>query len=171
MTPLQLRTYVSTQSIALEAAGDRFEHRTDSDALLRMLHEYFTVAEQCAAGLVRMRWSARRPAFVLLWPPVPMIRMGEPTFEQTPVQRSVRVAVQGGLLVSPVCRPSLSVTLTRRPDAVWASVELRDYMPRGGQLLAVDWLYRQTQVRIHEWVGLRYVRQLRRRWLAQPNGG
>jgi hypothetical protein len=136
-----------------------------------MLHEYFRVAEQCACGLVRMRWSGGRPGFVLLWPVVTIIRMGQPSFEETPERRAIRVAVRGGLLVDPVSRASLRIAFTRGPDSLWASVELRDYVPRAGQLAVGDWLYRNTQVHVHEWVGLRYVRQLRRRWLAQAEGG
>ncbi len=161
------RTYASTHSIELEPAADRFEQWTNQDALLRLLDEYFMVAQQSAAGLVRIRWSARQPHFVLVWPAVLMINMGEPTFEETAGRRAIRVAVQGGLLVSPVCKASLSIAFTYGPDSLWASVELRDYMPRGGHIAVVDWLYRQTQVRMHEWVGLRYVRLLRRRWLAE----
>jgi len=112
-----------------------------------------------------------RPRFVLLWPAVTMIRMGEPTFEQTPERRAVRVAVGGGLLVSPMPGASLSIAFTCRPDSLWASVELRRYMPRAVQFVVVDRLYQQTQFRVHEWVGLRYLRLLRRRWLAQTDGG
>jgi hypothetical protein len=169
--PAASKAYESTQSIELQPAVDRFDSRTDPDALVRMLRQYFSVAEQCACGLVQMRWSAGRPSFVLLWPAVTMIQMGEPTFEQTPERRAVHVAVEGGLLVSPASGASLGIAFTRGPNSLLASVELRHYTPRFGQLVGADWVYRQTQVRVHEWVGLRYVRQLRRQWLAQADGG
>jgi hypothetical protein len=168
---LSRKAYASTQSIEMEPALHGFDQRSDPDALLRMLHQYFRVAERCAGGLASIRWSANRPRFVLVWPTVPIIGMGEPTFEQTPARRAVRVAILGGVVASPRSRASLSIAFTRWRDSLWASVELRDYMPRAGQVAVIDWLYRQTQLRVHEWVGLRYVRRLRQRWLARTIGG
>ena len=52
--------YDSTQTIGLPDAASGFDSRTEPDALRRMLDHYFAVAEQCACGLVRMRWSAGR---------------------------------------------------------------------------------------------------------------
>jgi len=88
-----------------------------------------------------------------------------------PTRRAVRVAVEGGLLVSPASGASLGILFTRAQDSPRASVELRHYMPRAGQFAVVDWVYRQTQVRVHERVGMQYVRQLRHQWLADTDGG
>jgi hypothetical protein len=161
--------YDSTQSIVLPTKMDAFDSRTDPDALLRMLREYFTVAQQCSGGLVRIRWSAGRPRLVLLWPPVTMLQMSEPTYEEQPRRRVLSVAVVGGLLVAPESEARLAIAVTRGQDGLRASVELRHFMPRAGQVGVIDWVYRQTQARVHAWVGLRYLRQLGRSWRGPNN--
>jgi hypothetical protein len=166
--PHYSKAYDSTQWIALPDDMSDFDSRTNPDALLRMLQQYLAVAQRCVCGLVRVRWSDGRPRFVLAWPPVTMIQMGEPTYETLPERSAVSVTVDGGLLVADGSGARLAIAVTRLRDSAWAAgVELRHYMPRGGQSAVVDWVYRQTQVRVHTLVGLRWLRQCRRRWQAQ----
>jgi hypothetical protein len=129
-----------------------------------MMRSYLTVAEHCAARLVRVRWTGSRPTVYLAWPPVVMIAMGEPTFELGADRRAVRTATSGGLLVLPSVPLHLVIALTRRPGRVEASVDLVDYQPRWGSRAIVRWLYAHTRVPVHVWVGRRYLRQLRREW-------
>jgi hypothetical protein len=129
-----------------------------------MLRAYFVVAAHCACGLVRIRWTGDCPRIVLVWPPVPLIVMSEPTFEQGGDRRAIGVTVEGGLLVLPAARPRLVLALTRGPAGLEASVDLVDYQPRWGTRVLVRWLYGHTQAIVHAWVGRRYLRQFRRVW-------
>jgi hypothetical protein len=156
----------STQRIELSGHADGFDARAEPDALLRMLQDYFAVAGRCAAGLVRVRWRADRPRFTLIWPPLTLIAMAAPRYTSDPDRRAVSLDVLGGWLVDPRAAPRLAIAITRESGSLVASVELRDYAPRGVRLAVVRWLYLQTQARVHAWVGLSYLRQLRRQWLA-----
>jgi hypothetical protein len=90
--------------------------------------------------------------------------MGEPCFQRSAEQCSVSVTVEGGWLVDRRSTPRLAIVVTRESGCLLARVELREYRPRGGQFAAVRWVYRQTQARVHAWVGLRYLCWLRREW-------
>jgi hypothetical protein len=156
----------STQSVEVAGAGDALETLARPEVLQRLLRDYFSVAERCAGGLVRLRWSPDGPRFTLLWPPVALIAMGPPRFESSPDRRAITLDVLGGLLVDPGSAPRLAIGVKRRTDDLVASVELRDYAPRGVRLTAVRWLYLHSQARIHARVGLTYLRQLQQRWMA-----
>ena len=156
--------YRSTQSIALPDAPGAFESWGQPESLARMMRSYFTVAEQCAARLVSVRWTGSKPTIVLAWPPVVMIAMGETTFESGADRRAIHTAIKGGLLVMPAARPHLVIALARRPGSVEATVDLVDYQPRWGNWAIVRWLYAHTQVPVHVWVGRLYLRQLRKKW-------
>ena len=164
MSVVGVPAFTSIQSADLPNSENLFDSRLDSDMLLRMLNGYFSVAEECAGGLVRMRWAAGRPRFVLRWPALTLIAMGKPNFERSSDTRAVSVAVEGGWLVDPTWTPRLAIAITREPGRLRARVELSEYRPRGGRLAAVRWVYRQTQARVHVWVGLRYLRRLAREW-------
>jgi hypothetical protein len=130
-----------------------------------MLNAYFSVAERCMWRLVRLRWAAGRPEFYVVWPRVTLIAMGEPTYELDDDRRAIKVAVEGGALVSPASGAYLSLALERQPRAVQARIELLGYQPRAAHNAVVRWLYAHTQTRVHEWVGQSYLRQLYQEWL------
>ena len=125
-----------------------------------MLDSYFSVAQRCARGLIRLRWEAGRPRFVLAWPRLTLIAMGEPTYESSSDRRAISLAVIGGWLVNPAPTARLAIALERRPHALDARVELLAYQPRGAPNAVVGWLYGHSQARVHAWVGLQYLRQL-----------
>jgi hypothetical protein len=156
--------YRSTQAIALPDAREKFESWGQPENLANMMRSYFTVAEHCAARLVRVRWTGSRPTIFLTWPPVVMIAMGDTTFELGADRRAIHTAIEGGLLVMPASRPHLVIALARRLGSVEASIDLVDYQPRWGNWAIVRWLYAHTQVPVHVWVGRLYLRQLRRQW-------
>ena len=125
--------YRSLQGVTLPDAPGAFESWGQPASLARMMRSYFNVAENCAARLMRVRWTGKcRPTIYLAWPSVVMIGMAEATFESSADRRAIDVAVTGGLLVKPEARPHLVIALERRPAGVQASVDLLDYQPRGG---------------------------------------
>jgi hypothetical protein len=157
--------YRSLQGVTLPDAPGAFESWGQPASLARMMRSYFNIAENCAARLMRVRWTGKcRPTIYLAWPSVVMIGMAEATFESSADRRAIDVAVTGGLLVKPEARPHLVIALERRPAGVQASVDLLDYQPRGGDSAIVRWVYRYTQVAMHVVVGRLYLRQLRREW-------
>jgi hypothetical protein len=158
----------STQTLALPGAPDALEACASPDQLLRLLRDYFAVAERAAAGLVRVRWGAEGPRITLLWPPLTLIAMGRAAYECGSERCAVSVDVCGGWLVQPGSTPRLAISVTRRADNLAASVELIDYAPRWVRWAAVRWLYLHAQAPIHARVGLAYLRQLQRRWQARP---
>lgn len=125
-----------------------------------MLRGYFSVAERCTPGLVRIQWQVGKPRFVALWPRVTLLAMGQPTYELADARRAIRVAVVGGLLVDPESAARLSIVLERGAQFVHASVELVDYQPRFWRQPVLRWLYAHTQAVVHAWVGRRYLRYL-----------
>jgi hypothetical protein len=152
--------YDATQSILLPNATDLLDSLTRPEALRGLLDQYFVVVEQCALGLMRIRWSAGAARLVLRWPELTILKFGEASFEDQPRRRAISLPIQGGLAVASGSRAHLAIAITREHDAVQISVELGHYMPRAGQLAVVDWMYRHIQARVHAWVGLRYLRQL-----------
>jgi hypothetical protein len=152
--------YDATQSMLLPDATDRFESLAGSEALRGLLDHYFVVVEQCALGLVRIRWSAGEARLALRWPELTVLQFGEPTFEDQPRRRAITLPIEGGLAVATGSGARFAIAVTLEPEALQISVELRHYMPRAGQLAVVDWMYRHIQARVHAWVGLRYLRQL-----------
>ncbi len=161
----------STQWIELPGAAGDLESRGRPEVLLRLLRDYFGVAERCSGGVVRLRWRGDRPRFTLLWPPLTLIDMAAPAYDSGPERCAVSLEVTGGWLVDPGSKPGLAIALTRRTDELVASVELGEYAPRRADWAVVRWVYLQTQARIHARVGLTYLRQLQRRWLpVTPSG-
>jgi hypothetical protein len=144
--------YRSTQAIAPLTLRTPFESWGQPESLAKMIRSYFTVAENCAARLVRVRWIGSRPAIFLAWPPVVMIAMEDTTFELGTDRRAIHTAIRAGLLVMPGSQPHLVITLARRPGSVEATVDLVNYQPRWGNWAVVRWLYAHTQVPVHVWV-------------------
>jgi hypothetical protein len=160
----EAQRFRSTQCIALPEDASAFDYWGQPHRMLDMLHAYFSVAERGVVWLVRIRWQANRPAFVLVWPPAPLITMGEPDFELTADRRAISVDVEGGWLVTSSTKARLVISLTRRTGDMRAVIDLMDYQPRGGHRVIVRWVYKLTQARLHAWLGRRYLRQFRRRW-------
>ena len=159
--------YRSIQGVTLPDVPGALESWGQPDSLSRMMRSYFTVAENCVARMVRVRWTgSNRPTIFLTWPSVVMIGMDEATFESSANRRSIHAAVTGGLLVMPGAQPHLVIALERRSGGVRASVDLLDYQPRFGDSAVVRWVYRHTQVPVHVVVGRLYLRQLRQEWGA-----
>ena len=156
--------YRSVQGVTLPDVPGAFESWGQPESLARMMRSYFTVAENCAARMVRVRWTDSRPTIFLAWPSLVMIGMDETTFESSADRRAIHSAIKGGLLVMPGAQPHLVVALERRPEGVHASVDLLDYQPRFGDSAVVRWVYRHTQVPVHVVVGRLYLRQLRQEW-------
>jgi hypothetical protein len=161
--------YRSIQGVTLPDTPGALESWGQPESLARMMRSYFTVAENCAARMVRVHWTVRnRPTIFLAWPSVVMIGMDEATFESSADRRAIHAGVTGGLLVMPRARPHLVIALERRPEGVHASVDLLDYQPRWGDSAVVRWIYRHTQVPVHVVVGRLYLRQLRQAWGGGP---
>jgi hypothetical protein len=152
--------FASTQCVILPCSPDTFDSCAQPDRLSRMLDSYFSVAQRCAGGLVRIRWEAGRPRFVLAWPRLTLIAMGEPRCESSADRRAISLAVIGGWLVNPAPTARLAIALERRPESLRARVELIGYQPRGARNALVGWLYGHTQARVHALVGRRFLRQL-----------
>jgi len=127
-----------------------------------MLDSYFSVAERCTRGLVRIRWAAAQPRFVLVWPRLTLIAMGEPNYESSTDRRAISLAVIGGALINPSSTARLAIAIERQPRSLRARIELLGYQPRGATHALVGWLYGRTQARVHAWVGNRYLRQFAR---------
>jgi len=163
-TPEAAIYYRSTQAIALPDAPGAFETWGQPESLARMMRSYFTVAENCAARLVSVRWMGSRPTIFMTWPPLVMIAMDETTFELGADRRAIHAAIKGGLLVMPASQPHLVIALARQPGRIEATVDLIDYQPRWGNWAVVRWIYAHTQVPVHVLVGRLYLHQLRREW-------
>jgi hypothetical protein len=157
--------YRSTQSILLPDVDQAFDAWGTRSGLLALLRRYFAIAERSVGRLVRARWHGGQPALVLLWPPIPFVRMGEPALDLTADRRAIRVGIEGGLLVMPLIQAYLAIELSRGTSEVLARVDLVGYWPRFGQFAIVRRLYELTQSRVHQSVGLRYLRLLRDIWL------
>jgi len=158
--------YRSTQGLMLPDVPGAFESFGQPDSMARMMRAYFVVAENCAARMVTVRWTGRRPTIFLTWPSVVMIGMDDTNFESSADRRAIHSAINGGLLVMPGAQPHLVIALERKPQGVRATVDLLDYQPRFGDSAAVRWVYRHTQVPVHVVVGRLYLRQLRQQWLS-----
>ena len=156
----------STQWIELPGAPEALEVRIGPSVLLEMLRDYFAVAQQSAAGLVRVRWRGKRPRFTAWWPAFTLIDLGAPAYESSPDRCAINLDVLGGWLVDPASTPCLTIAVTRHANTLVASVELHDYAPRGVRWAAVRWLYLHSQVPIHAHVGLTYLRLLKQGWIA-----
>jgi hypothetical protein len=151
--------YESIQSVTLPCSPDTFDSYAQPDRLTRMLHGYFAVAAGSTLRLVRVRWEADGPRFILILPLVTLIAMAEPRYESSADRRAISLAVIGGLLVNPAASGCLAIALERRPPSLIASVELQQYQPRYARNAIIGWLYGRTQARVHAWVGRRFLRQ------------
>jgi len=165
--------YRSVQGITLPDVPGAFESWGQPESLARMMRAYFTVAENCGARMVTVRWTGSRPTIFLTFTPVVMIGMDDTTFESSANRRAIHAAVSGGLLVMSEAQPHLVIALDRLPEGrVHATVDLLDYQPRFGHSAVVRWVYRHTQVPVHVVVGRLYLRQLRQEWaVAQGEDG
>jgi len=152
--------FASTQSVVLPCPIDAFEVLAQPARLAGMLRDYFSVAERCTLGLVRIKWLLGKPRFVTVWPGVTLLAMSAPTSELGGNRRAINVAVEGGLLVGAGAAGRLSIVLERRAQFVHASVELVGYQPRFSHQPRVVWIHGHTQANVHAWVGRRYLREL-----------
>ena len=151
--------YRSTQTITLPDVDHAFEEWATQAGLLQMLRAYFAVAESTAARLVRAHWSGSRPELALLWPRIPFIRMGEPVLNLSVDRAAIKVAIEGGLLVTSSIQAYLVLELDRELPNLIARVDLVGYRPRFGQIALVRWAYELTQARVHRHVGVRFLAQ------------
>jgi hypothetical protein len=157
--------YRSVQEVILPDVPGAFEAWGQPESLARMMRSYFTVAENCGARMVSVRWTGSRPTIFLTCTSLVMIGMGDTTFESSANRRAIHAAVTGGLLVMPGAQPHLVIALERLPEGrVHASVDLLNYQPRFGHSPVVRWVYSHTQIPVHVVVGRLYLRQLRQEW-------
>ena len=156
--------YCSTQTITLPDVENAFESWGTRSGLLELLRGYFAYAERSAWRLVRARWHGTQPLLVLLWPRIPLLSMGEPLVDLTADRRAIRVGIEGGLLVMPSIQAYLAIELNRGPHDVLGRVDLVGYWPRFGRFAVARRVFELTQLRVHQSVGLRYLRHVRRAW-------
>jgi hypothetical protein len=97
--------------------------------------------------------------------------MDRPSVTLTAERSAISVLVRGGMVVDPASHAWLTIALEQRASRVLALVDLVGYQPRGGRLGVVRWLYAQTQLRLHVWVGNRFLAALRARWVAAGTDG
>jgi hypothetical protein len=133
-----------------------------ADRLEQLLRQYFAVAERCTGPLLRVRWRDGAPAVTPLWPPLPLIAMGAPSVEQHAGLQSISVPICGGLLAAPGPHGLLSIAFRREAADIKVSVVLAGYRPRGDRFIALRWLYRSLQARLHVHVGQCFLRELQR---------
>ena len=157
-------SYRSTQTITLPDVDHAFEAWATQSGLLEMLSAYFAVAERTAARLVRARWYGRQPVLALVWPPIPLIRMGEPVLNLSETQAAIQVGIEGGLLVMPSTQAYLLLELHRQSTNFSARVDLVGYRPRFGQVALVRRVYELTQARVHRHVGNYFLRDFHASW-------
>lgn len=154
----------SVQTTILSPRPGGFERWSQPPALHALLHRYFDVAEQITGHLVRVRWIAGAPAVLVPCPRVRLIVMGVPMVSRDEQRCAIVVPIVGGMIVEAAGVARLSIELARAGDGVRASVALVDYCPRTGRLVAA--LYRSLQAPLHQYVGRRFLRQLRPSWDA-----
>ncbi len=143
-----------------------FGRWASADGLHDLLHAYFATAERSVGGLVRTDWGDGSPILVIAGSRLDLVVMGRPSVTVSAGRSAISVLVRGGLVVDPASHAWLTVVLERRAPGVLALVDLVDYRPRGGNLGVVRWLYARTQLRLHIWVGNRFLAELRARWVA-----
>jgi len=147
--------------------------------LERLARTYWRFLSRVTLGLIRVRYSDRGRAVVLLTDPFRLLTFASPEYEMDGARGLVRWRIARGLLVARRGRDGagyLQIEVTRRPGeqadrrTIHVEVSVVNFYPAIASRLSL-WLYNVTQSRIHVIVTYGFLRSLTRGDLAESRVG
>lgn len=147
--------------------------------LERLARTYWSFMTACTFGLVRMHYTPGRRSVCLLGPPLRLLTFDPPEYEVDDRRGVVRWRIRRGLLVAQEGHDGtgyLELEVTRRPDprpgtsCIHVEVEIANFYPQIASRLG-QWLYAQTQSRIHVVLSYGFLRRIASRSLSRSRTG
>ncbi len=143
--------------------------------LERLARTYWRFLTRVTLGLIRVRYSEHERSVVLLARPLKLLTFLAPEYEMDRERGLVRWRIARGLLVSRQGRNGrgyLQIDVRRRPGLdpqharLHVEIEVANFYPSIASRLG-QWLYNETQSRIHVIVTHAFLRSLARLDLAE----
>jgi len=143
--------------------------------LERLARTYWRFITRATLGVIRIRYTPTRRDLVVLTRPFSLLSFHEPEYEMSPCRGLVRWRIAKGLLVSRAGRGEgyLQIEVQRRQDSeqhdcavAHVGVEVANFYPAIASGVS-QWVYRETQSRIHVLVTHGFLRSLARLDLAE----
>jgi hypothetical protein len=133
--------------------------------LERLARTYWKYLSRVTLGLIRVEYTPRDRAVVLLARPFVLLRFGVPEYDTSADRGIVRWPIRDGLLVAVKDYGHLEIDVRRRPSPrpgyarVHVEVEVANFSPAIGRWVG-RWVYTHTQARIHVIVTHGFLRSL-----------
>lgn len=169
----------SVQAAEMTLPGDELEQLWSPPNLERLARTYWRFLTRVTLGLIRVHYTERERFVVLLFRPLVLLSFQAPEYELDADRGVVRWRIESGVLVSGQGRQGdgyLEIEVSRRPaDApncfvVRCEVEVANFYPAIASGIA-NWVYKNTQSRIHVLVTHGFLRSLARLDLADSRVG
>lgn len=147
--------------------------------LERLARTYWSFMTACTLGLVRMHYTPGKRSVCLLGPPLRLLTFDPPEYEVDGQRGVVRWRIRRGLLVAQEGRDSsgyLELEVARRPaprpgtSCIHVEVEIANFYPQIASRLG-QWLYAQTQSRVHVVLSHGFLRRIASRRLSRSRTG
>jgi hypothetical protein len=169
----------STQAADLKLPAERLEEIWTPSHLERLARTYWRFLTRCTLGIIRVKYSTTKRFVCVLFRPFVILSFKEPEYAMDGERGVVRWRIDKGFLVSRQGRGGdgyLQIDMTRTPpDAegkatAHVEVEVANFYPAIASRLG-NWLYTNTQSRIHVIVTHGFLRSLARLDLAYSRVG
>jgi len=169
----------SVQRADLQIEADALEQIWTPLQLERLARTYWRFLTRVTLGLIRVRYSERGRAVVLLAEPLRLLTFAPPEYEMDDARGLVRWRIARGLLVARRGHDGagyLQIEVARDPAEqgerrrLHVEVAVVNFYPSIASRLSL-WLYNATQSRIHVMITYGFLRSLQRLDLAQSRVG
>ncbi len=168
----------SVQAAELTIPADSLLELWSPESLERLARTYWRFLERSSLGLIRVRYSERDRAVVLLCRPFVLIRFDPPEYELAAERGVVRWQIRNGALVSHRQHRGgyLQIDVRRLPDApagyesIHVEVAVLSFYPAIANALS-NRLYAATQSTVHVLVTHGFLRSLARLELSESRTG
>src|SRR4051794_32685036 len=146
--------------------------------LERLARTYWRFLSRCTLGIIRIKYTERERFVCVLFRPFVLLAFQAPEYAMDDERGIVRWRIERGLLVTREGRGKgyLQIDIRRSPPGVdgWAvahvEVEVANFYPWVARTFS-NWIYQQTQSRVHVLVTHAFLRSLARLDLATSRVG
>jgi len=165
----------SVQAANVELPAHELEQLWSASSLERLARTYWWYLSRCSLGLVRVHYRDDERAVVLVSRPFVLLRFHSPEYDLMSDRGVVRWRIRDGLLVARRDDGHLEIDVRRCPsqrsgyDRVHVEVEVASFYPALAR--PFEWLYVNTQSRIHVIVTHGFLRRLARLELEESPVG